>query len=60
LKIIITNADYIETFIMAFPKKQAPKNVQKGIKNYPQIIPAKSNKGFGIDANKNTVINAYY
>lgn len=28
----------------------APKNVQKGIKKWPQVIPARSNSGLGMDA----------
>lgn len=44
---------------IAFPIKVAPKKTPKGIKNYPQINPAKSNKGFGIDANRTTTMNAW-
>lgn len=32
----------------AFPTSVAPKKVQKGTKKCPQVIPARSNKGFGI------------
>jgi hypothetical protein len=38
----------MEDFTTAFPKNVAPKNVENGTKNCPQIIPARSNKGFGI------------
>jgi hypothetical protein len=34
--------------MMAFPIMVAPKKVLNGIKNWPQVIPAKSNKGLGI------------
>ena len=34
--------------IIAFPINVAPKNVQKGTKKWPQVIPARSNKGLGI------------
>ena len=46
------------TLIIAFPIEVAPKNVMKGIKKWPQVIPAKSNKGFGIEAHKSTVMIA--
>jgi hypothetical protein len=36
------------TLIIAFPIKVAPKNVLNGIPKCPHVIPAKSNKGFGI------------
>jgi hypothetical protein len=36
----------------------AEKNVLKETPNVPQVIPAKSNKGFGIEAHKRTVIKA--
>lgn len=32
----------------AFPMSVAPKKVQKGTKKCPHVIPARSNKGFGI------------
>ena len=32
----------------ALPISVAPKKVQKGTKKWPQVIPAKSNKGLGI------------
>lgn len=34
--------------ITAFPIKVAPKKVQKGTRKWPQVIPARSNRGFGI------------
>jgi len=40
--------------------KVAEKNVLKGIRKCPQVIPAKSNKGFGTDAHTNMVQNPYF
>ena len=48
LKAIIINIFWICIFITAFPINVAPKNVQNGTKKWPQVIPAKSNNGFGI------------
>ena len=42
------------------PIKVAPKNVEKGIKKWPQVIPARSKSGLGIEAIKNTVTKAYF
>lgn len=44
----ITNNVCNVAFIQAFPIKVAPKNVENPIPKCPQVIPAKSNKGFGI------------
>ena len=33
---------------MAFPIAVAVKNIPNGIRKWPQVIPAKSNNGFGI------------
>lgn len=38
--------------ITAFPIKVAPKKVQKGTRKWPQVIPARSNRGFGICGEK--------
>ena len=38
----------------------AMKNIQKSIYKWPQKIPAKSNKGFGIDANIKIVKNEFF
>lgn len=37
---------------------QAMKNVQNPMRKVPQVIPAKSNKGFGIEAINKIVIKA--
>lgn len=34
--------------MMAFPMRVAPKKVQKGTRKWPQVIPARSNRGLGI------------
>jgi hypothetical protein len=39
--------------INALPIKVAPKKVSNGILKCPHVIPAKSNNGFGIEANNN-------
>ena len=36
----------------------AKKNVVNGMRKWPHVIPAKSNSGFGIEAQSNTVIKA--
>ena len=56
----ITNINYICTFIIDFPIAVAVKKVVNGIKKWPQVIPAKSNKGLGIDAHNSTVMNACF
>lgn len=58
LKANNTKELYIETLIMAFPINVAVKNYKNGTWKWPQHIPAKSNKGFGIDAPNKTVMNA--
>lgn len=34
--------------MIAFPIKVAPKKVQNGTRKCPHVIPARSNRGFGI------------
>lgn len=46
--------------MIAFPMKVAEKKVLKGILKCPQVIPAKSNKGLGIDAHARMVKNPYF
>lgn len=43
----MTKKVWICVFMMAFPINVAPKKVEKGTKKWPQVIPAKSNRGFG-------------
>ena len=38
---------------MALPMSVAPKKVQKGTRKWPHVIPARSNRGFGILARSN-------
>jgi len=54
----MTKTHYIDTLIIDFPINVAPKNTPKGTKKWPQVNPAKSNKGLGIEAHNKTVINA--
>lgn len=46
--------------MIAFPMKVAVKNVLKGILKCPQVIPAKSNKGLGIEAQAKIVPKPYF
>ena len=39
---------WICILIIAFPIRVAPKKVQKGTRKCPHVIPARSNRGFGI------------
>jgi len=48
------------TFIIDFPMAVAVKNVRKEIPKLPQVIPAKSNRGFGIEAQRRIAINPYF
>ena len=45
---------------MAFPINVAKKNFLNGILKWPQVMPAKSNKGLGIDAQSRIVIVPYF
>lgn len=45
---------------MALPMKVAEKKVLKGIRKCPQVIPARSNKGFGMEAHTKIVQNPYF
>ena len=45
---------------MAFPIEVAPKNVKNGTPKCPQVKPAKSNKGLGIEAINKTVIKTKF
>jgi hypothetical protein len=38
----------MDALTIALPMNVAPKNVANGTKKCPQVIPAKSNNGFGI------------
>lgn len=60
LQIVITNSIWICTFMMAFPINVGTKNFLKGIRKWPQVIPAKSKSGFGMDAQRRMVINPYF
>ena len=51
---------YKWTFIIDFPIAVAEKNVKNGIPKWPHVIPARSNKGLGTEAQINTVTNPYF
>lgn len=40
--------------------KVAVKNLRNGIRKCPQVIPARSNNGLGIDAHNRIVMNPYF
>jgi len=46
--------------MIAFPIKVAVKNVLKGMRKCPQVIPAKSKRGLGIDAQDRMVQKPYF
>lgn len=56
----ITKIIWMWTLIIAFPIKVAVKNFLKGIRKCPQVIPARSNKGLGIDAHSRIVMVPYF
>jgi len=51
---------WIDTFIIDLPMKVAPKNTPKGIRKWPQVSPAKSNRGLGIEAHRVTAKKAFF
>ena len=44
----------------AFPMTVAEKNVRKGMRKCPLVIPAKSNRGLGIEAHTKIAQNPYF
>ena len=46
--------------MMALPINVAVKNFLKGILKWTHVIPAKSNKGLGMDAQRRIVIKPYF
>jgi hypothetical protein len=46
--------------MIAFPMKVAVKNFLNEILKCPQVIPAKSKSGLGIDAHSSIVIKPYF
>ena len=48
------------TLIHPFPIAVAMKNVQKDIKKWPQVSPARSKSGFGIEAHNSTTKKARF
>ena len=45
-----TNAIWSSILLTALPSTVAPKNVENGTRKCPHVIPARSNRGFGTDA----------
>lgn len=60
LNTVMIKSIWMCTLIMALPIKVAVKNFLKGILKWPHVMPAKSNRGLGIDAHKRMVINPYF
>lgn len=60
LNMAMTNSICKWDLIKALPIKQAEKNILKGMRRCPQAIPAKSKRGFGIDAQNRTVQKPYF
>jgi len=49
-----------KVLLTAFPSKVAEKKVMNGIPKCPQVIPARSNKGLGIEAQAKIVHHPYF
>uniref|UniRef100_A0A6B0UHT9 Putative secreted protein n=1 Tax=Ixodes ricinus TaxID=34613 RepID=A0A6B0UHT9_IXORI len=47
---MMTKSFWMCILMMALPIRVAPKKVQKGTRKWPHVMPARSNSGFGIDA----------
>lgn len=60
LKTVMTKSICIWVFMIALPMKVAEKNFLKGILKWPQVMPAKSNKGLGIEAHRRIVMKPYF
>lgn len=56
----MTKSIWIWTLIIAFPINVAVKNFLNGTLKCPQVIPAKSNNGFGTEAPIKIVIKPYF
>lgn len=48
LNIKIMKNSWSDTFTTAFPRRVEAKKMWKGIRKYPHVTPARSNRGFGI------------
>lgn len=48
------------TFMIAFPMKVAEKNVLKGIRKCPLVMPARSKRGLGMEAQAKMAQNPYF
>ena len=59
LNMVMTKSIWMWTLIIAFPINVAVKNFRKEIRKCPHVMPARSKRGFGIDAHKRIVMNPY-
>jgi len=50
LKIAMMKTIWMCTFITAFPMVVARRKVFRGMRKYPHVMPARSKRGLGIDA----------
>jgi hypothetical protein len=58
-KRVMMKSIWMWTFIRALPRKVAVKKVRKGMRKCPQVMPARSNRGLGMEAHSRTVMNPY-
>lgn len=59
-KTMIMNRIWMCTLMIALPINVAVKNVLNGILKWPLVIPARSKRGLGIDAQAKIVQNPYF
>ncbi|CAN7985944.1 unnamed protein product, partial [Ixodes hexagonus] len=55
LKAMMTKSFWMCILMMALPIRVAPKKVQKGTRKWPHVMPARSNRGFGICTHTRTI-----
>ena len=60
LNIAMTKTIWMWTLMMALPMNVAEKKVLKGMRKWPQVMPARSNKGFGMEAHAKIVQKPYF
>ena len=60
LNIIMMKNIWMCIFMTAFPIRTAEKNVSKGILKCPLVIPARSNRGLGIEAQAKMAQKPYF
>jgi hypothetical protein len=57
---MMTKKHWIDTLITAFPIRVAPKKVANEIRKCPQVSPARSKRGLGIEAKSSTTMKACF